>query len=182
MGLLVSTPVPSLRDADPARDAAACAAIYAPYVADAGTSFEYEPPGVSEIAARMAAAHVWLVAENAGGEVIGYAYASRHRDRAGYDWTADVAIYLDRAHHGAGLGRALYVDLFERLTEQGFRMLCAGVTLPNAASEGLHRAMGFEPVGTYRSIGWKAGAWHDVRWWQLDLRPGDGAPPAPLRS
>jgi L-amino acid N-acyltransferase YncA len=109
--------------------------------------------------------------------VIGYAYAARHRARAAYRWAADVAVYVDPNHRRAGMGRRLYEALFERLREQGMRMACAGVTLPNEASVGLHRALGFEPVGTYRRIGWKAGRWHDVSWFQLDLAQGNEAPP-----
>jgi carbonic anhydrase len=81
-------------------------------------------------------------------------------------------VYIDTAHQRGGLGRALYGELFERLRAAGLWTLCAGVTQPNPASNGLHEALGFEPIGTYRRIGWKKGAWHDVRWFQLDLRPG----------
>jgi putative acetyltransferase len=76
-----------------------------------------------------------------------------------------------------GAGRALYEGLFERLERRGYRMALAGLTLPNEASVGLHRAMGFEPVGTYRRIGWKLGAWHDVAWAQRPIGPGTGPPP-----
>jgi phosphinothricin acetyltransferase len=70
--------------------------------------------------------------------------------------------------------------LFEQLRTIGLWTLCAGITQPNDASNGLHRAMEFVPVGTYNRIGWKAGAWHDVQWWQLDLRPDDPDPPNEL--
>jgi phosphinothricin acetyltransferase len=160
-----------------AADAAGCAAVYAPYVTDSCISFEYEAPSAEEFARRIAAAHLWLVAEE-DGVVVGYAYASRHRERDAYAWAADVAIYLAADAHGRGLGRALYADLVPRLRERGLRVLCAGVAQPNEASDALHRALGFEEVGVYRRIGWKAGRWHDVRWWQLHLA-GD-APPATL--
>jgi phosphinothricin acetyltransferase len=78
-----------------------------------------------------------------------------------------------------GGGRALYEVLFERLAERGFRMAAAGMTLPNDASVGLHRAMGFEPVGTYRRIGWKNGGWHDVAWAQREIATGDDPPTKP---
>ncbi len=168
-----------VRDADAQRDAAACAAIYAPYVSDSVASFEARPPSAAEMMGRITAAHAWLLAEHEG-VVVGYAYGSPHRERAAYRWAADVAVYIDAGHHRFGVGRLLYTRLFERLRAVGLWTLCAGVTEPNAASSGLHRAMGFVPVGTYRRIGWKAGAWHDVRWWQLDLRPGEDGPPAEL--
>ena len=166
-----------IRSADPQRDASACADIYAPYVVGSVASFEATAPPAAEIARRMRAAHCWLLAER-DGEIAGYAYGSTHNERAAYRWAADVAIYIDAAHHRAGIGRALYASLFERLRELGLWTLCAGVTLPNDASRGLHVAMGFVPVGTYRRIGWKDGAWRDVEWLQLDLRPGELGPPA----
>jgi L-amino acid N-acyltransferase YncA len=165
-----------IRDAEPERDAAACAAIYAPYVARSPATFEEVPPDAQEMAARIASAHAWLVAER-DGALLGYAYGSRHRERAAYRWAADVAVYIDSAHHRAGVGRTLYGQLFERLAGVGLWTLCAGITVPNEASDALHRAMGFAPVGTFRRIGWKGGAWHDVRWWQLDLRPHEPGPP-----
>ena len=165
-----------IRDADPQRDASACAAIYEPYVSDSVVSFEERPPTVEEIADRIGAAYAWVVAEHEG-VTLGYAYGSRHRDRAAYRWAADVAVYINADHHRAGVGRALYTRLFEQLRAIGLWTLCAGITQPNDASNGLHRALGFAPVGTYRRIGWKAGAWHGVQWWQLDLHPGEPGPP-----
>jgi len=170
-----------VRHAEPERDAAACAAIYAPYVADTSISFEEEPPTAARFAAHIAdtsARYPWLVLED-GGAVVGYAYATQHRARAAYRWAVDVGIYVDPDHHRGGAGRTLYEALFELLRRQRLHSACAGITLPNDASVGLHRALGFQHVGTYRSIGWKAGAWLDVAWWQLRLAPdGDGAAPA----
>jgi phosphinothricin acetyltransferase len=164
-----------IRAANPG-DSAACAAIYAPYVSASVVSFEAQPPTGEEIARRMHAAHAWLVAER-DGLPVGYAYGTPHNERAAYGWAADVSVYIDGAHHRAGVGRALYGELFARLSELGLWTLCAGITQPNEASNGLHSAMGFVPVGTYRRIGWKFGAWHDVLWMQLDLRPGEPGPP-----
>jgi L-amino acid N-acyltransferase YncA len=165
-----------VRPADPARDAAACAAIYAPHVDPGPASFEDVAPDAAEIAGRIASAHVWLVAER-DGEPAGYAYASRHRDRGAYRWAVDVAVYVAPEHTRRGVARALYVQLLPELARRGFRSACAGITLPNPASVALHEAHGFEPVGVYRRIGFKAGAWRDVGWWQLQLRPGDDSPP-----
>jgi L-amino acid N-acyltransferase YncA len=170
-----------IRDADAERDAAACAAIYAPYVTDTVISLEERPPSAEEFLDRMqetTKTHPWLVAEDAG-EVIGYAYAGSHRSRASYRWATDVAVYVSGAHHRRGIGRALYETLFPLLVAQGLRVACAGVTLPNDASVGLHEALGFRPVGIYRNIGYKHGAWRDVGWWQLELGGADGHPPEP---
>jgi len=173
----------AIRPADPDRDAPRCAEIYAPHVKGGATSFEEVPPGPEEIGARIddyATTHAWLVAE-LGDEVVGFAYACRHRARPAYRWAADVSVYVDAPHQGQGVGRALYEALFDALRARRFRVACAGITLPNQASVALHERLGFEPVGVYRGIGWKAGAWRDVGWWQLELSPaGEGTPPEPL--
>jgi L-amino acid N-acyltransferase YncA len=163
-----------------ARDAAACAAIYAPYVTDTAVSFEDVAPTADEMAARIAAAVLWLVLEDEG-RVVGYAYAGPFAPRAAYRWACEVSVYLERGREGRGGGRALYEALLSGLRDRGYRMAVAGMTLPNPASEGFHRALGFEPVGTYRRIGYKHGAWHDVAWTQKALADGD-EPPAEPRS
>jgi phosphinothricin acetyltransferase len=171
---------PTIRDAT-AADAEACAAIYAPYVTGTAISFETEPPTATEMAGRIAdaqRAHAWLVLEE-DGEVTGYAYGGPYMTRAAYRWSCSVSVYLSAGRHGRGHGRALYSALCERLTGRGYRTALAGITLPNPASEGLHRALGFETVGTYRRIGWKHGAWRDVVWMQRPLGAGDDPPAEP---
>jgi L-amino acid N-acyltransferase YncA len=173
--------VGTIRDAA-AGDAAACAAIYAPYVTDTVITFEYEPPTADEMSRRIAAAqrrHAWLVLED-DGTVVGYAYAGPYKERAAYRWSCEVSVYLESGRRRTGGGRALYEALFARLADRGYRTAIAGMALPNPASEGLHRALGFEPIGTSRRIGWKHGAWHDVAWMQRDLGAGDGPPAEPV--
>jgi phosphinothricin acetyltransferase len=173
----------SIRDADPARDAAACAAIYAPHVEGSAVSFEERAPEVGEMAARIeryGASHAWLVAER-DGEVAGYAYATAFNERPAYRWSTSVSVYVGESARGRGAGRALYEALFDHLRERGFRMACAGITLPNAASVGLHESLGFEQVGVNREIGWKDGAWRDVGWYQLELAPAAKGPPSEPR-
>ena len=167
-----------IRDADQQLDAAACAAIYAPYVADSVASFEAVAPSAQEMSARIRGAYAWLVAER-DGVVLGYAYGSRHQQRAAYRWAADVTVYIGAEHHRAGVGRALYTRLFEQLRAIGLWTLCAGITQPNDASNGLHSALGFLPVGSYRRIGWKHGAWHDVAWVQRAIAGGEDPPAEP---
>jgi L-amino acid N-acyltransferase YncA len=172
----------SIRDADPDRDAAACAAIYAPHVEDSPVSFEERAPEAAEMAARIdryGARYAWLVAEREG-EVVGYAYATPFNERPAYRWSTSVSVYVADAARGEGVGRALYSALFDRLRERGFRMACAGITLPNEASEALHESLGFELVGVNHEIGWKQGAWRDVGWYQLELStPPTGPLPEP---
>ena len=169
----------TIRDADPERDAPGCAAIYAPNVEASATSFEERAPSGEEMAGRIeriSATHPWLVAEHPG-ELLGYAYACAHRERPAYRWATDVSVYVANPYRRQGVGRALYEALIERLRLQRFRVACAGITLPNEASVQLHERLGFGAVGVYRGIGWKAGAWRDVGWWQLDLSPGGDEPP-----
>lgn len=122
--------------------------------------------------------HPWLVCEDVG-EVVGYAYAGPHRERAAYRWSVDTAVYIRRERRRGGVGRALYTSLLALLPLQGYVTACAGVTVPNPGSVGLHRAMGFELVGTYRRVGFKCGVWHDVAWFQRDLQPSPPDPPEP---
>ena len=163
--------ITAVRPADPARDAADCAAIYAPYVTDHWASFEIEAPDAAEMARRMVLygpTHGWLVAQ-CDGQAAGYAYASPHRERAAYAGSCDVAIYIARAFHGRGIGRALYDALLQGLRERGYHAAFAGIALPNPGSIALHEALGFTPVGIYREVGWKHHEWRDVGWWQLLL-------------
>jgi L-amino acid N-acyltransferase YncA len=170
-----------IRHADAARDAAACAAIYRPSVTDGVASLEEVAPDAAELARRIGEVtlrYPWLIAE-LDGVVAGYAYASSHRARASYRWSADVTVYVSGAHHRRGVARAVYERLFDSLAEQGYHEACAGITLPNDASVGLHESLGFRPVGVYRQIAFKLGSWRDVGWWQKTLRePLPDTPPA----
>ena len=133
------------------------------------------------MARRIAAAqrtHAWLVAEE-DGRVVGYAYGIPWRSRAAYRWACEVSVYLERGRRRTGAGRVLYEALLPRLAARGYRTALAGMTLPNEASVGLHRALGFEPVGTFRRVGYKHGAWHDVAWAQITLAGGDEPPTEP---
>ncbi len=171
---------PLIRRATPG-DAAACAAIYAPYVTRTAVSFELDPPDAAAMAQRIAAAlatHDWLVLTDHA-DVVGFAYGGPMKARAAYRWSCEVSIYLEATHHRTGAGRALYTELFRRLAARGYRTAVAGMTLPNDASEALHRALGFEPIGVYRRIGWKHGAWHDVAWMQRRLADGADPPAEP---
>jgi L-amino acid N-acyltransferase YncA len=169
-----------IRDAE-AGDAAGCREVYAPYVRDTTVTFEVDVPSVTAMAGRIAAAqqrHAWVVLEE-GGRVCGYAYAGPFKERAAYRWACEVSVYLEPGRRGRGEGRALYEALFDRLRERGLLRAAASMTLPNEASEGLHRALGFVPVGTFRRVGWKHGAWRDVAWVQLDLADAQAPPPEP---
>jgi L-amino acid N-acyltransferase YncA len=164
------------------RDAAAVRTIYAPVVTQTATSFEFEPPNVDELRSRIAKTldrFPWIVCDRAG-TVLGYAYAGPHRERAAYQWSVEVSVYIDEGARRSGIGRALYTSLFALLRLQGFHNAYAGVTLPNAASVALHESLGFRPVGVYRRVGHKVGAWHDVGWWSLAIGDHTPSPTLPL--
>jgi L-amino acid N-acyltransferase YncA len=171
-----------LRLAKPS-DAAAIAAIYRPYVERTVISFELDPPSPGEMGRRLAATvtgHPWLVCLSDAGAVLGYAYGGRHRDRAAYQWSVDVSVYIREDSHRRGVGRALYTALLALLRRQGFRVAHAGITLPNPGSVGLHESFGFQLVGTYPDVGYKFGQWLPVGWWRLALSPPAPDPVPPL--
>jgi L-amino acid N-acyltransferase YncA len=171
-----------VRQASP-EDAAACVAVYRPYV-DTAISWEIEVPTVDVMAARIAglrATHEWLVLER-DDQIIGMAYGQPLKRLPTFQWSAETGVYVDVDHHRAGGGRQLYTQLLRRLAERGYRQVFAAITQPNEASNGFHRSFGFQHIGLFRRVEWKHDRWHDVVWMQLDLVGGveqDG-PPGPI--
>jgi phosphinothricin acetyltransferase len=163
-------------------DAAAVQAIYAPVVRETAISFEWDPPSIDEMRSRITTTLEgglpWLVLARAG-DVLGYAYAARHRSRRAYQWSVEVSVYVSSAARRGGVGRTLYGSLFRVLALQRYVNAYAGATLPNAGSVALHTAVGFREVGIYRRVGFKFGAWHDVIWWHRPLAEYTDAPEAP---
>jgi phosphinothricin acetyltransferase len=118
----------------------------------------------------------YLVAE-VDGVVAGYAYAGAHRARPAYGATVEDSIYVDPDRKGLGIGKALLLALIEDSTARGFRQMVAVVgDSDNAASVGVHRAAGFEMVGTLKSVGWKHGRWLDIVLMQRPLGEADATP------
>jgi len=173
-----------IRLADPAADAIRLAKIYRPVVEETATSFEEQAPDAAEMERRVRATlptHPWLVAVEGDEErVVGYAYAGPVRSRPAYRWSVEVSVYVEAGARRRGVGRRLCGALLGVLETQGFCRAYAGITLPNPPSVALHEALGFRPVGTYRRVGFKHGAWHDVGWWQRSLAEADE--PAEPRS
>jgi phosphinothricin acetyltransferase len=152
-------------------DAAAIAAIYAPFVLSGTVSFENEAPDAVAMRERIAASggyYPWLVATS-GEAVLGYAYATRFRDRPAYRYVVETSIYVAGATHGQGVGRLLYEALVDTLRAQGFTQAIGIITLPNDGSITLHEAVGFRRAGVYREVGFKQGRWIDVGFWQCEL-------------
>jgi L-amino acid N-acyltransferase YncA len=136
-----------IRDAVPDLDADACLAIYAPFVVGTAMSFEEQVPERSEFIDRMRraqSAHAWPLADDRG-ETIGFAYGAPHRQRAAYRWSTDTTVYISPQHRRAGVGRALYSQLVERLAQHGYHVACAGIALPNDASCRASREPRFRP-------------------------------------
>lgn len=162
-------------------DAAAMLAIYAPIVRSSATTFEYEPPSVAEFGERVRAVTArwpWLAAEH-DGRVLGYAYGTTWRARAAYQWDVETTVYVHADAHRQGVGRRVYGALLACLRLQGHRLALGCITVPNAASVGLHEALGFRLAGMHRRSGWKLGRWHDVGFWELELAPRADVEPAP---
>jgi len=166
------------------RDAEAVARIYAPAVTERATSFELTPPDAAEMRRRIATVleqYPWLVVDSSK-EVLGYVYATKHRDRAAYRWSVDTAVYVRSDAWRRGIAKALYTAFFEILTLQGYRNAYAGTTLPNESSVAAHESLGFKPVGIYHQVGYKMGRWHDVAWFEraLSERVTDPREPVPF--
>jgi len=163
-------------------DADDIARIYQPFVESTIISFETVPPDRSQMADRIVTTLVrypWLVCEW-NSHVAGYAYATKHRERKAYQWSVDTSAYVHPEYWRRGVGGGLYRSLFAILSAQGFVNAYAGIALPNPASVGLHEAVGFRPIGIYRFVGYKLGAWHDVGWWERRLQDHDASPAEPI--
>ena len=160
-----------------AADLPAITAIYAWNVRHGTGTFELDPPDLAEITRRHAdvtgKALPWLVAERAG-SVLGYAYANHFRPRPAYRFCLEDSIYLAAEAQGQGLGRLLLAELLVRCEAAGTRQMLAVIgDSANAGSIGLHRTLGFEPIGVMRSVGWKFDQWRDVVLMQKSLGSGD---------
>jgi phosphinothricin acetyltransferase len=163
-------------------DVAAITEIYRPIVESTTISFETEPPDQEEMRRRIGEtlpSYPWLVCDS-NGKVAGYAYATKHRVRAAYQWSVDTSVYVHRDCRRQGIGRGLYMSLFGLLGAQGYFNAYAGIALPNPGSVALHECVGFQTLGVYRHVGYKLGAWHDVGWWQLAIREHEVSPQRPL--
>ncbi|WP_315764204.1 GNAT family N-acetyltransferase [Sphingomonas sp. Y38-1Y] len=169
-----------------AADAAAIAAIYAPFVLSGTVSFENEAPDARAMRSRMGSSdgfYPWLVATNGDGVssgVVGYAYAGRFRDRPAYHWTVETSIYLAGDAQQRGVGRLLYEALLDTLRAQGFVHAIGAIALPNDASIKLHEQVGFRRAGVIREAGYKFGRWIDIGFWQCELAEA-ASPPREVR-
>jgi L-amino acid N-acyltransferase YncA len=164
-------------------DLPAVVAIYAWHVQNGTGTFELDVPDLTEMQQRhtnvLAGGWPWLVVQ-VGDEVLGYAYANTFRPRRAYRFCVEDSIYLAPQAAGKGLGRLLLAELIAQCEARGARQMLAVIgDSANAGSVGVHRALGFEPVGVMKSAGWKMDAWRDVVLMQRALGLGDSEPPSP---
>ena len=164
-------------------DASAILDIYAPYIRNTSLTFETEVPTIIDFANRIGQYlenWPWLVYEN-NGKIVGYAYASRYRERTAYQWSIECSVYVHDDHFRTGVARNLYTKLFALLKAQGFTTVYAVINLPNDRSVAFHESMGFHYFATYEKVGYKLGKWKNVGWWQLQLNDYTDEPPAPIK-
>ncbi len=162
-------------------DLPAITAIYGDSVDNGTGTFELQAPDESEMARRredvLSKGLPWLVAE-VEGRVLGYAYANHFRPRLAYRFCVEDSIYLHRDARGRGLGTLLLAELMARCEAAGARQMLAVIgDSANAGSIGVHRRLGFQHVGTMKSVGWKFDRWLDVVVMQHALGLGDQLPP-----
>src|SRR5450432_329509 len=164
-------------------DAGSILAIYTPYILNTSFTFETEPPTNEAFAQRIISYlgdWPWLVCE-IDGMVAGYAYATRHRERAAYQWCVESSVYVHDKFQQKGIAGTLYTALFEILKYQGCRNVYAGITLPNDKSVAFHKRFGFTGFADYKNVVYKLGQWNTVSWWQLQLNDYSDNPVAPLK-
>jgi len=164
------------------QDAEQICEIYSPYIQTTSISFETIVPSKEEMERRIENVSVnnpWIVFEE-GKYILGYAYASKHRERAAYKWSVDSSVYLRQDYRGKGIGKVLYTALLSILKLQGYYNIYAGICLPNEASVGIHEYFGFKKIAHYNNVGYKFGQWHDVGWWELPLKQHLPEPEEPL--
>ncbi len=164
-------------------DADKILAIYAPYINNTSFTFEADVPSVKDFADRIASYldnWPWLVCE-IDGKIAGYAYASRYRERIGYQWCVECSVYIHDDFQRMGIARALYMALFEILKRQGYRNVYAVINLPNDKSVELHERCGFKWFVTYENVGYKLGKWKNVGWWQLIINDFNHEPDPPVK-
>src|SRR5262249_46389998 len=165
-----------IRDATE-RDMPAVQAIYAYNVLHGRASFEETPPTVDEMLERrrivLGMGIPYLVAE-ADGTIAGYSYATSYRPRPAYRFTIEDSVYVAESFHGRGIGAALLGTLIDRCAAGPWRQMLAIIGHSgNTASVRVHQRLGFELVGTLKSVGFKLGSWTDTVLMQRALGPGN---------
>lgn len=159
-------------------DAKAILQIYEPYILDTSITFETEIIPVEEMRRRIETVtkqFPWLVCEE-DGRILGYAYCTRFKERAAFDWDCECSVYIDESAHRMGIASALYTELFKLVKQQGYFNIYALITYNHKSSEELHIKFGFKKVGVYQKTGYKMGQWWDLLVMVKNLRSFDETP------
>lgn len=159
-------------------DVVSILAIYAPYVTDSAITFEYDVPSEEEFRQRIrtiSAEYPYFVCES-DGQIIGYAYAHRHMERAAYQWNAEISIYIRQGFTGKGFGKTMCQTLIDILRLQGIRNVFSCVTIPNERSAHLHHSMEFSTEGIFQNAGYKCGKWQTIAWFRKNIAPYTNEP------
>ena len=152
-------------------DAAAICSIYNYYIENSCATFEETPLGVGEMEERIhaiCADYPYLVWED-GGEILGYAYAHRWKDRSAYRHTAEFSLYVRNGFHGRGLGHALTEALLTEIRKMNIHAVVSGIVLPNDGCIAIHEKLGFRKISHFSEVGYKFSKWLDVGYWELIL-------------
>lgn len=157
-------------------------AIYAPHVLHGLATFEESPPSTEEMLSRRASVLglglPYLVAE-IDGRVVGYSYATAYRARPAYRHTIEDSVYVAEGLRRRGIGGRLLSGLIAQCERGPWRQMLAVIgDSANSGSIELHRRLGFQPIGTLRSVGFKLGRWVDTVLMQRGLGAGDSTRPA----
>lgn len=158
--------------------------IYNYYVKHTSFTFDVKEPTFEEYRKKISDisnVYPWIVCE-LDNKIVGFAYASAHKPRCAYDWSADATIYLKSDVQSKGIGAKLYEVLFDQLKKQNIYNVYAGITVPNEKSIALHKKFGFEKIAVYKNVGFKLGKWSDVAWYHLQLIEITNNPPEPLKK
>ena len=138
-------------------DAQALVDIYSYYVLNTTITFEYDTPSINEFTQRIqkiTQKYPYLVA-TLNDEIVGYAYATSYKERAAYDWSVEITVYVKNDKHGLGVGKQLYTHLEQALKEK---------------SIDFHTKFGFEKVGYFPKVGYKFNEWRDIVWMQKVIK------------
>jgi L-amino acid N-acyltransferase YncA len=155
------------------KDADSIVEIYNYYIAETTVTFEEETITTADMQSRINKIQAdnlpWLVAKDESGKVVGYAYASKWRERFSYRFSVEVTVYLSPEHSNKGIGSKLYAALFSELRLKSIHSVIGGITLPNDASVALHEKFGMQKVAHFKEVGFKFKQWLDVGYWQGSL-------------
>ena len=153
------------------QDATAITAIYNYYIKNSVITFEEEQLTSDQMAQRImniSKEYPYLVYEEEG-KILGYAYATKWKERSAYRFSAEATIYLHHEEKGRGRGTKLFSALLDEIKKSTVHSLVGGIALPNPASVALHEKFGFKKLARFEQIGYKHGKWIDVGYWELIL-------------